>query len=100
MLLTQQCRLKGRGLGQITTDIGSFLKDIQLFDYLEFGVTQRDASMMPVSTRKLLETTFLALLDSGINYRGQNVGCFMSGVSHEKTQLGGYVGCTAHAAEM
>lgn len=35
---------------------------------------------MSVSTRKLIELSFLALLDSGINYRGQQVGCYASGI--------------------
>ena len=70
---------------------GSFLKDIQLFDYLEFGVTKKDATAMPLTGRKLVESAFLALLDSGIDYRGNNVGCFMSGVSHDLTAMGGYV---------
>jgi acyl transferase domain-containing protein/aryl carrier-like protein len=83
-------KLKGRGLGQITTDIGSFLKDIKVFDHLEFGVTKKDALCMPIAVRKLIETTFRALLDSGIEYRGKNVGCFMAGVSHEPVQIGGH----------
>ena len=31
---------------------------------------------MSVSTRKLIELSFAALLDSGIDYRNQNVGCY------------------------
>ena len=34
-------------------------------------------------TRKLLENCFLALLDSGIDYRTRNVGCYTSGSSHD-----------------
>ncbi|KAH7908666.1 polyketide synthase [Hygrophoropsis aurantiaca] len=71
---------KGRGLGKVIMDTGTFLKDISLFDHLEFGITSKDAKSMAVSTRKLIELSFLALLDSGIDYRGQNVGCFMSGI--------------------
>jgi len=70
---------KGRGWGQVITDSGSFLKDISMFDHLEFGVTAKDARAMAVSTRKLIELSFLALLDSGINYRGQRVGCYTAG---------------------
>jgi hypothetical protein len=36
---------------------------------------------MAVGTRKLIETAFLALLDSGIDYRGRNVGTYMSAVA-------------------
>ncbi len=38
---------------------------------------------MSLSTRKLLELSFLALLDSGIDYRGRDVGCYMSGVAFD-----------------
>lgn len=64
-------------------DTGCFLKGITQFDHLEFGVNQRDASAMSVSTRKLIEHGFLALLDSGIDSRMKNVGCYMSGVAFD-----------------
>ncbi|KAF4618329.1 hypothetical protein D9613_011586 [Agrocybe pediades] len=70
----------GQNLGQVVTNHGSFLKDVTLFDYVEFGITSKDAAIMAISTRKLIEHTFLALLDAGIDYRGRNVGCYMSGV--------------------
>ncbi|KAF7358095.1 putative polyketide synthase [Mycena venus] len=73
--------LKGNGIGQIIVENGSFLNDIDLFDNVEFGISSRDARAMAPATRKLLEHSFLALLDSGIDYRKQNVGCFMSGTS-------------------
>lgn len=62
---------------------GSFLKDLSLFDAVEFGITTKDARAMAVSTRKLIELAFLSLLDSGIEYRARNVGCFMSGVAFD-----------------
>ncbi|KAJ6555310.1 beta-ketoacyl synthase [Mycena vulgaris] len=74
---------KGFNLGQISTEMGSFLKDIDLFDNVEFGVSGKDARAMAASTRKLIETCFLALADSGIDYRSQNVGCFVSGTMYE-----------------
>ncbi|KAJ7278022.1 putative polyketide synthase [Mycena rebaudengoi] len=74
---------KGNGIGQIAVEKGSFLKDIDLFDHVEFGISSRDAHAMAPVTRKLLENTFLALLDSGIEYRKQPVGCYMSGNSVE-----------------
>ncbi|KAF8161949.1 hypothetical protein K438DRAFT_2070439 [Mycena galopus ATCC 62051] len=79
---------KGPGLGQVVTDVGSFLKDFADFDPIEFGIPSKDARAMAVSTRKLIETSFLALLDSGINYRGRNVGCYMSAVSFDSTTIG------------
>ncbi|KAJ7730966.1 putative polyketide synthase [Mycena maculata] len=38
---------------------------------------------MAPATRKLLENCFTALLDSGIDYRKQQIGCYMSGNSVE-----------------
>lgn len=70
-------------MGQISVDRGSFLKGIDLFDNVEFGVSNKDARNMAPSTRKLLEHCFLALLDSGIDYRAQNVGCFTSGIAYD-----------------
>ncbi|KAK0454752.1 hypothetical protein EV421DRAFT_1896666 [Armillaria borealis] len=71
---------KGLNQGQIHVENGAFLKDIDLFDNVEFGISNKDARTMAPSTRKLIEHTFLALLDSGIDYRSRDVGCFMSGV--------------------
>lgn len=67
------------------------MKNIDHFDYMEFGITNKDARMMPVSTRKLIEVAFLALLDSGIDYRGKNVGCYMAGVAHDLVSVSGHV---------
>lgn len=47
---------------------------------------------MAVSTRKLIEHAFLALLDSGIDYMGRNVGCYMSGVAYELMNIADPVG--------
>ncbi|KAK0189611.1 thiolase-like protein [Armillaria mellea] len=68
----------GKKNDSVVTKKGSFLKSIALFDPVEFGITSRDVVTMAVSTRKLIEHSFLALLDAGIDYRGHNVGCFMS----------------------
>lgn len=42
--------------------------------------------MAPV-TRKLIENSFLALLDSGIDYRARKVGCYTSGNSIDLTNV-------------
>ena len=84
-------RLKGTSLGKVATDTGSFLKDIQLFDHLEFGVTNKEARMMPLSTRKLIETAFLSFLDAGIDYRGKNIGCYMAGIGYDMFTISGHV---------
>ena len=90
MFITQH-RYKGKELGRVVTEKGTFLKDTTLFDHLEFGITNRDARAMALSTRKLIELAFLALLDSGIDYRSQNVGCFTSGIIHDTVTLGNIV---------
>ncbi len=54
-----------------------------MFDPAEFGITMKDATAMAVGTRKLIELSFLALLDSGIDYRGRNVGCYMSATAFD-----------------
>jgi acyl transferase domain-containing protein len=60
-----------------------FLKNVHLFDHFEFGISSKDALTMGVATRKLVEHAFLALLDSGINSRSQNVGAYTSGIAFD-----------------
>ena len=83
--------IRGSGVGEVITDKGAFLKGLDEFDYLEFGVSSKDARLMNISTRKLIEHTFLALLDSSIDYRGKNIGCYMAGVAHDLWMLSGEV---------
>ncbi len=78
------------------TDTGSFIKDLSMFDFLEFGVSSKDARTMTVSTRKLVEVAFLALLDSGIDYRSKNVGCYMAAVDFDMINIADQV-CLAHS---
>ncbi|KAJ3513618.1 hypothetical protein NLJ89_g2846 [Agrocybe chaxingu] len=78
---------KGTGVGKIHVDRGSFLKNIDTFDNVEFGISSKDAQAMAPATRKLLQNTFLALLDSGIDYRTKVVGCFTAGTSLELTNV-------------
>ena len=42
---------------------------------------------MAAGTRKVIEHSFLALYDSGINYRTQNVGCFNTGSFYDITTV-------------
>ncbi|KAI0683985.1 polyketide synthase [Cerioporus squamosus] len=81
--------LRGISVGQIAVDVGAFLTDIEQLDFMEFGITPKDAQSMPLSTRKLVELSFLSLLDSGINYRGKNVGCYMAGVAYDTFTISG-----------
>jgi hypothetical protein len=62
---------------------GTFLKDITNFDNVEFGIGNKDAKSMMMSIRRLIELSFLAGLDSGIQYRGKRFGSFMCGTSAE-----------------
>lgn len=72
---------------------GTFLKDIDLFDNVEFGISNKDAAAMAPSARKLVESCFLALLDSGIDYRSKNVGCYGSGIVWDVTTVCDPVRC-------
>lgn len=58
---------------------GTFLKDIDKFDNVEFGISNKDAKALTLGTRKLVELSFRAMLDSGIDYRGKRFGSFMCG---------------------
>ncbi|KAJ3839953.1 putative polyketide synthase [Lentinula raphanica] len=79
---------RGKNAGHIFTDTGSFLKDISMFDYLEFGINPKDAKALAVGTRRLIENSFLALWDAGIQYRGRNIGTYMSAVAHDILSVG------------
>jgi acyl transferase domain-containing protein len=74
---------QGPNLGQVLPRKACFLKNVSEFDHSEFGITAKDAYAMALSTRKLLEHSFLALLDSGIDSRGQDVGVYMSGTAFD-----------------
>ncbi|KAJ7776328.1 hypothetical protein B0H16DRAFT_1879673 [Mycena metata] len=58
---------------------GAFLKNVSEFDNLAFGLSTRDARITPYSARRVLKLAFQALEDSGIDYRGRKIGCFVSG---------------------
>ncbi|KIJ38998.1 hypothetical protein M422DRAFT_230841 [Sphaerobolus stellatus SS14] len=72
----------------ITPKTGAFLANPTLFDPLEFGIPPADAAALPLATRKLIEHSFLALRDAGINYRGADVGVYAAGVGHDASVLG------------
>ncbi|KAF9653249.1 hypothetical protein BDM02DRAFT_3182788 [Thelephora ganbajun] len=67
----------------LPTDVGTFLKDVTSFDNVEFGLSSKDALSMSSSTRRSIEISFLALLDSGIDSRRQRVGTFCAGTNIE-----------------
>ncbi|KAJ6452141.1 thiolase-like protein, partial [Mycena vitilis] len=66
---------------------GSFLKNVTSFDNVAFGISVRDARIIPYSGRRLFDLTFRALLDAGIDYRGKKLGCFMSGNQTRPSEL-------------
>ncbi|KAF7374106.1 Polyketide synthase [Mycena sanguinolenta] len=74
---------QGSHLGQVLPQEACFLKDINLFDHFEFGISSKDAASIGVATRKLVEHSFLALLDSGIDSRSRNVGTYTSAVAFD-----------------
>ncbi|KAJ7459820.1 hypothetical protein FB451DRAFT_1182121 [Mycena latifolia] len=80
---------QGPNLGQVLPRKGCFLKNVSEFDHSEFGITAKDAYAMALSTRKLIEHSFLALLDSGIDSRGQDVGVYMSGTAFDILGMSG-----------
>ncbi|OII77756.1 polyketide synthase [Cryptosporidium andersoni] len=61
---------------------GAFIKDIELFDYLFFGITAQEAFTMDPQQRILLETTSYALNTSGFN-----------AFKIENEEMGVYIGC-------
>lgn len=62
---------------------GTFLKHINRFDNIEFGIGNKDGRSLVMATRKLVELSFLAMQDAGIEYRGKKIGSFMCGTSTE-----------------
>ncbi|KAJ7782237.1 hypothetical protein DFH07DRAFT_789912 [Mycena maculata] len=61
---------------------GAFVKNHNGLDTSAFGISAKDARVMPFTTRRLMELSLEALADSGIDYRKKIVGCFMSGTSN------------------
>ena len=62
---------------------GTFLKHINRFDNIEFGIGNKDGRSLIMATRKLVELSFLAMQDASIEYRGKKMGSFMCGTSTE-----------------
>ncbi|KAG1903015.1 thiolase-like protein, partial [Suillus fuscotomentosus] len=88
----------GVNIDEVAATHGTFLKDLDLFDHIEFGISSKDARTMTIGTRKLIELSFLALLDSGIDYRGKNIGAYMASVAHDVWMISGEVGYTSRGS--
>ncbi|KAJ7204324.1 thiolase-like protein, partial [Mycena pura] len=65
--------------------MGAFLKNYDGLDTTALDMSAEDARAMPFAARRLLQLSFEALQDSGIDYRTRTVGCFMSGTSNFET---------------
>jgi acyl transferase domain-containing protein len=72
------------------TPVGAFLKEPTRFDNVEFGIATKDAMSMSASARRLIELSFLACLDSGIDSRGKRIGVFNVGTNTEAYELVGF----------
>ncbi|KAJ3769888.1 thiolase-like protein [Lentinula raphanica] len=80
---------RGKNTGHIFTDAGSFLKDISMFDYLEFGIYPKDAKALAVSTRRLIKTRSLRYGTPVFSIVGiLNIGSYMSAVAHDILSVG------------
>jgi hypothetical protein len=51
---------------------------------VEFGISSKDATSMTASTRRVIELSFLAMLDSGIDSGGKKIGTFVAGTNFER----------------
>ena len=82
--------------GKYASTKGGFVSNIDLFDPLEFGISQKEAQYLdpslrltleaahqvraffaPFPTSQLINRAFQALVDSGIDYRGSNTGVYL-----------------------
>ena len=74
------------GPGRSLTDQGGFLHDAALFDNDFFGISPREATAMDPQQRVLLETTWWALEDAGLDakqLRGSDTAVFMGTMYHD-----------------
>ena len=76
--------------GKTYTRYGGFVDDIDQFDAGFFGISPREAACMDPQQRMLLEITWEAFADAGINVddlAGTNVGTFMGIFTHDYNNL-------------
>lgn len=76
--------------GKTYTRCGGFIKDIDKFDADFFGISPREAACMDPQQRILLETTWEAFADAGIDTErlaGTGVGTFMGIFTHDYNNM-------------
>ncbi|KAF8800322.1 hypothetical protein BYT27DRAFT_6834852 [Phlegmacium glaucopus] len=74
--------------GKYNVAMCGFIKDIDQFDTREFGISMKEAQQLDPSSRLILEVAHLALLDSGIDYRGSNTGVYIGQLLISASELG------------
>lgn len=57
--------------------LGGYMRDIDAFDPLLFGISPAEAAVMDPQQRKLLEVAFECMQDAGIELHGTNTGVFV-----------------------
>ncbi|HEX6101218.1 MAG TPA: alpha/beta fold hydrolase [Thermoanaerobaculia bacterium] len=75
---------------------GSFLRDIECFDYRHFDISAREAELMDPQQRLLLEATWETLENAGYapgSLSGRNVGVFIGAEKHDYLHIISASGC-------
>jgi acyl transferase domain-containing protein/NADPH:quinone reductase-like Zn-dependent oxidoreductase/SAM-dependent methyltransferase len=57
--------------------LGGYMRDIDTFDPLLFGISPAEAAIMDPQQRKLIEVAFECMQDAGIELHGTNTGVFV-----------------------
>jgi acyl transferase domain-containing protein/SAM-dependent methyltransferase/acyl carrier protein len=81
---------EGMDSGKMFNKYGGFIQDIDKFDYRRFGFTPREAAYMDPQQRVLLELSWEALENAGIDISklyGSKTGVFMGASTNDYSQL-------------
>lgn len=77
-------------LGKITANRMGSLKDANKFDGDAFGLSKKEVENLDPQQKMLCEVALQALEDSGLNYRGSAMGCFVGIGQAEQLGLSTY----------